>query len=63
MFYLVSANWRDSIAMQQYLLGQLEQVRTAVPGFIQESFQNYYTAHFLWRRKVEQAITELMQVL
>ena len=63
MFELVSANQRDSIAMQQYFLDQIEHLRVSVPDFVRDSFQNYDAQQAPWRGRVEQTITELTQVL
>lgn len=45
------------------LFTQLEHVRSSVPRFVHESFQNYGENHSTWRSWVEQAITELTQFL
>ena len=63
MFDLVSSNQRDSIAMQQYLLEQLEHWRERTPGYIREFLQAYENGHRDWRTSVEKSLNELMELL
>lgn len=58
MFDLVSSNQRDSIAMQQYLLEQLDHWRERTPGYIREFLQAYENGHRDWRTSVEQSLNE-----